>query len=250
MSEALLKEVLNIVREAGARVMALSGQGVIYEKAADRSPVTRADLASHDVIVSGLAMVSSHPVISEESLAKEFEAGKVGTYWLVDPLDGTKEFLKGNGEFTVNVALVEGGRPVLGVVYAPAADSVYWAVAGRGAYRNGQSVFNRGGRPEPVGVDSRSHASGMTESFYEAHGIKSRRACGSSLKFCLLAEGTVDVYPRFVGSSEWDTAAGHIVANEGGCRVVDVATGQEMVYGKPGWRNNAFVAFRADLDLV
>jgi 3'(2'), 5'-bisphosphate nucleotidase len=248
-TEALLDDVLDIVEKAGSAIVRLAAKGPLFLKSHDGSPVTRADLAANEVVVEGLRALSPHPIVSEESLPAAAEEAGDGPFWLVDPLDGTKEYLAGNGEFTVNVALVEGGEPVIGVVFAPAFGNLYWAAADKGAYRNGKRIFNGSRRSALIAVESRSHGDPGTDDFCRTNGIAERKTCGSSLKFCLLAEGTADVYPRFAGSSEWDTAAGHLVAREGGCRVIETATGRELRYGKPGWRNNAFVAFRADLRL-
>ena len=167
-------------------------------------------------------------------------------FWLVDPLDGTKEFISRNGEFTVNIALVEGGQPVLGVVLAPALGKVWWGAMGHGArMRDEAGERPIAARPRPaegvVAVASRSHSDAQTEAFLDAQGVAERISAGSSLKFCLVAEGRADLYPRFGRTMEWDTAAGHAVLAAAGGRVT-TRDGAPFLYRKPGFENPAFIA--------
>lgn len=245
----LLPPIVGIAREAGAAVMRVYSEmnpSVEYKR--DNSPLTQADLASHRVIEAGLTRVAPQwPVLSEESKEIPFEERQHWIrFWLVDPLDGTKEFLKRNGEFTVNIALMENGRPILGVVYAPAIDRMYYAARGTGAWRSeGDSAvaIRIGG----ISADrirvvmSRSHASGEKDLDRFTGG----RPCelvsmGSSLKFCLVAEGAADIYPRSGPTMEWDTAAAQCVVEQAGGTVTDLE-GKPMAYNKAVLLNPGFV---------
>lgn len=237
-----------IAEAAGARIMAWYG-GARAAAKADGSPLTEADLAAHDAILAGLsAACPEFPVISEEDRTLA-QAPPVGAFILVDPLDGTREFLSGNGEFTVNIALIEDGAPVVGVVLAPALGRLWWGAAGAGAgLRAGDGdTHPLAARPPPaeglVAVASRSHRDAETEAFLAGLPIAGLRSVGSSLKFCLVAAGEADLYPRFGPTMEWDTAAGQAVLEAAGGRVTTPA-GAPFRYGKPGaaWRNGPFVA--------
>lgn len=197
------------------------------EMKADDSPLTRADLASHRILVDALTRLTPDiPVLSEESSATAFAARRDWPrLWVVDPLDGTREFIKRNGEFTINVALVEAHRPVLGVIAVPAADTAYSGVPGQGAWRwdgVGRSTRIETRRPAadpPVVLGSRSHGNPRSEAFFEAIGPHQRMARGSALKFCAVACGEADFYPRLGPTSEWDTAAGDALVHAAGGRV-------------------------------
>lgn len=245
----LLPALLELVERAGALVMEHYAGPVPVTNKADRSPVTAADEAAEALILSGLAeLTPGLPIVAEEAVA----AGRVpqvgaGPFWLVDPLDGTREFLSRNGEFTVNVGLVEGGRPVLGVVAAPAIGRLWWGAEGRGA-RTRDAAGERAirvRRPPATGlvaVASRSHRDPETDAWLAAHRVAETVSAGSSLKLCLLAEGRADVYPRFGRTMEWDIAAGHAVLAAAGGRVVD-REGRPLGYGKPGFENPPFIAW-------
>lgn len=234
--ESLLPRVRDIAAEAGRAILAVPIDGAEATAKADGSPVSRADTAAHRVIESGLARLAPpYPVISEEGDLEKSARTPLDVFWLVDPLDGTKEFLKGLPEYTVNIALVERGQPVLGVVLVPAAGVMYWAARGLGAWR-----ASAGGTPERIAarpvetpvmaVVSRSHLSPETETFLAARGITQVIQRGSSLKMCAVAEGAADIYPRLGPTCLWDTAAGAAVAREAGCRVTDLQ-GRDLSYG-------------------
>lgn len=239
-----------IAQEAGARIMAIYGSATAEAKA-DGSPLTQADLAAHDAIIGGLASACPDlPVISEED-AERLDAPPPGAFILVDPLDGTREFLSGNGEFTVNIALVEDGAPVAGVVFAPALGKLWSGALGAGArVRDPAATADRSitvrcpAAEGLVAVASRSHRDAATEAFLAGLSVAGLRSVGSSLKFCLVAEGEADVYPRFGPTMEWDTAAGQAVLEAAGGRVI-TPEGAPFRYGKAGaaWRNGAFVAW-------
>jgi 3'(2'), 5'-bisphosphate nucleotidase len=244
----LLPEIVALAERAGAVILEHYREGVEVRAKADASPVTIADEAAEAVILAGLAGLTPKTlVVAEETVA----SGHVPElderpFWLVDPLDGTKEFLSRNGEFTVNIALIEGREPVLGVVLAPALGKVWWGARGIGSMtRNGGDARVIAARPRPasgaVAVASRSHSDAETEVFLDREGVAERISAGSSLKFCLIAEGRADLYPRFGTTMEWDTAAGHAVLSAAGGRVT-TRDGAPFLYRKPAFRNPGFIA--------
>ena len=228
----LLEDVKRIAIEAGERILEVYESDFAIEHKDDKSPLTAADLAAHKAIVAGLgALTPEIPVLSEESASIPFsERSRWTRYWLVDPLDGTKEFIKRNGEFTVNIALIDNGRVDLGVVYVPVTRLSYFACAGGGAFKQaaGQAatpihVTASAGLPVRV-VGSRSHSGESLLRYLDKLGAHEMVSMGSSLKFCLVAEGKADVYPRLGLTSEWDTAAAQCVVEAAGGRV----TGLDM----------------------
>ncbi|WP_435946400.1 3'(2'),5'-bisphosphate nucleotidase CysQ [Dryocola sp. BD586] len=224
----MLEQICQLAREAGAAIMQVyEGEKPLdATRKLDDSPVTAADIAAHTIIINGLqALTPEIPVLSEEDpQGWEIRQGW-SRYWLVDPLDGTKEFLKRNGEFTVNIALIEEGKAVLGVVYAPVLKIMYSAAEGK-AWKEESGVRNqihvRDARP-PLVVISRSHARSDEElkEYLQQIGEHQTTAIGSSLKFCLVADGQAQLYPRFGPTNIWDTAAGHAVAVAAGAHVHD-----------------------------
>lgn len=211
----------------------------------DGSPVTLADQAAHRVIAGHLAD-SGLVVVSEEGEDLCLAAER---YWLIDPLDGTKDFLAGNGEFTVNIALVDQGCPVLGVVFAPAIKTFYWGARAMGAWRireGAVAALSSHARSASLRMAvSRFHDHPDVDVFATRNEIAERVAIGSALKYGLLATGEVDLFPRLVGSSEWDTAAGQAVLEAAGGQVLDWHTGKALEYGKPRRRNPRLLALRA-----
>ncbi|HAS22476.1 3'(2'),5'-bisphosphate nucleotidase CysQ [Idiomarina loihiensis] len=243
----MLKEVKEIAREAGAAIMDIyRSDDFDVQKKADDSPLTKADLAAHNIICDGLrALDIQYPVISEESSNISWAQRKHWCrYWLVDPLDGTKEFIKRNDEFTVNIALIEKGVPILGVVYAPALNAMYTGERDRGAFLNDKVISVASRKSETLRVvGSRSHPSQETTDWldaldkpYEMLGV------GSSLKFCLVAEGKADIYPRLGPTSEWDTAAAHAVLGAAGGEVTTVAGAPLLYNQKEDYLNPHFIA--------
>ena len=255
---ATLNEVRIIARAAGDAIMQVydSGDADVTSKP-DDSPLTLADLAAHEVIVKGLSTLSpSYPILSEEAADITYsERSTWSCYWLVDPLDGTKEFIKRNGEFTVNIALIENGVPILGVVYAPVLDVCYYGAQGTGAY-----MQHGGSAPKAIHVraaaGARDHQSG-SEPFTRrrTHPCPTRKlgaheciSMGSSLKLCLVAEGAAHFYPRLGPTMEWDTAAAHAVVNAAGGSVCDLS-GAELRYNKTNLLNpEFFVMHQQDKD--
>jgi 3'(2'), 5'-bisphosphate nucleotidase len=250
----LLEHVRSIAKAAGAAILEVYASDFAVTHKDDRSPLTAADRAAHTRIVAGLeALEPQLPVLSEES-----DHGRLGDrrswqrYWLVDPLDGTKEFIKRNGEFTVNIALIDGGEPVLGVVLAPALDLEYCAVRGRGAFKrqtDGALETIRVTRPaaSPLRVvGSRSHPSPELAGLLDAWGPHELKPMGSSLKICLVAEGSADIYPRLGPTSEWDTAAAQAVLECAGGSMIDT-DGRPLIYNsKEDLLNPHFLAIGDD----
>jgi 3'(2'), 5'-bisphosphate nucleotidase len=225
LSHGSLAHLTDIARRAGDAVMEFYGSASAPTQKPDGAgPVTTADYASQRIITEALTSWSEIPIVSEEMPVPDYATRRSWTrFWIIDPLDGTKEFLAQNGEFTINVALVEGDRPVLGVVYAPALGTMYFSGCNLGSWR--QRGTERAERlysaPRPKGepvriVESRSHRSDAQEAFIATLSVSERIAAGSSLKFCRIAEGHADVYPRFVPAMEWDLAAGDCVYRNSG----------------------------------
>lgn len=246
---SLLDQVLLVARGAGEAIMSVyeAGTAMVTGKS-DGTPLTEADQAAHRIIAERLAaLLPDCPVVSEEDTGSLTLPPGARRFWLVDPLDGTKEFIGRNGEFTVNIALIEEGLPVLGVVFAPALNQLYAGVIGQLALvedalgRRPVSV-----RPCPVEgltvVGSRSHGDPMSlQTFLEGKKVAAIRSAGSSLKLCMVAAGEADLYPRLGQTMEWDIAAGHAVLAAAGGSVCDLE-GNPLTYGKPGWENPHFVA--------
>ena len=250
----LVPQLSDIARNAGAAIMEIYHQceGVEIIKKADNSPLTAADKASNAVICEGLEKLPlQYPIVSEENKMVPYETRKeYDYYWLIDPLDGTKEFIKRNGEFTVNIALIQNGKVVLGVVYTPALDELFWAVLGKGAFKasNGNTVsikaptFSMQDKGIKV-VCSRSHLNDETKAFIDQLNAPDLVSKGSSLKFLELATGNAHVYPRVAPTMEWDTAAAQIILEESGGKVVQYGTDDPVVYNKENMLNPYFVAY-------
>ena len=216
-----------------------------YKK--DKSPLTMADIASNNFIVNELESNFSYPILTEESPVPYNIRKSWSKFWLVDPLDGTKDFIEKNDEFTVNIALINNRRPVLGVVNVPALGITYWAEKGEGAYKNGKRIYNKSNRKNLIGTDSRFHSTKETKEFFKNNSIKKVVRYGSSLKLCKLAEGEIDIYPRLNGTKEWDTAAPDILLAEAGCSLVSYPDRKNLVYNKLKIANPFFVASRNGL---
>jgi 3'(2'), 5'-bisphosphate nucleotidase len=249
----LLESLASLVRDAHVEIMRVYAQPFEAELKADQSPLTEADLASHRVLTAGLSRLTPQlPVVSEEGgLPPADERAAWPAYWLIDPLDGTKEFLAKNGEFTVNVALVEGSRATLGVVGVPARDQVYIGDVARGlAERHDASGVTplrarRYAGANPTVVASRRHGGealeGALKRLEASEGVPVLRNVGSALKLCLLAEGNADLYPRLAPTSEWDTAAAQAILEAAGGAALQL-TRTPVVYTKPDILNPEFVA--------
>ena len=246
----MAESLLPIVARAGAAIMKVYDGGFSVQQKEDDSPLTLADLESQRVILDGLMRITPDiPVLSEESAAAPWaERQTWRELWVVDPLDGTREFVKRNGEFTVNVALVVDHEPVLGVVSAPAQGLVYWGAKGVGAFTEhrgaARAAIHAASPRRPLRVvGSRSHASKETAAYLEKVAEHVMTAVGSSLKFCLLAEGKAELYPRFGPTSEWDTAAGQAVLEAAGGQVTRL-DGHKLRYNcRESVLNGDFIAF-------
>ena len=252
MDEAKENDWLNIAKEAakkaGEKILQIYGNEFSVSYKEDKSPLTIADQKSNDIIESYL-LKTKIPILSEEGKLTEYKDRKNWKLlWIVDPLDGTKEFVKRNGEFTVNIALVKNGKPILGVIFVPVKGWLYYG-SSNGSYREIDKkkvklpFENKSINFKVVG--SRSHQSPETKEYFED--IRKRKknveivSMGSSLKICLVAEGSADVYPRFAPTMEWDTAAGHAIAIYAGKKLIDLKTKVEMTYNRPILTNNWFI---------
>ncbi len=255
-----IDEVVQISQSAGREIMRIYSGSIEVEYKEDESPLTLADKKSNAVIVNALTQLYPDiPIISEENKLLDYQIRKNWSWcWLVDPLDGTKEFIKKNDEFTVNIALVHNGSVQAGVIYVPAMNKTYYAVKGTGAFK--VEGINP---PEKIQIRplaqngtlkviaSRSHKSKEVEDYVTALRKKYSSidfvAAGSSLKFCLVAEGAADVYPRLAPTMEWDTCAGQIIAQEAGAVVIDSNTNKELSYNKENLLNPYFIVKNPDL---
>ena len=245
--DALISLAARLAEEAGAAILAVRQRGFDVMRKDDRSPVTEADHAAEAIIVAGLrGALPDIPVIAEEEVAAGRITEPSGEYWLVDPLDGTREFAAGNDEFAVNIGLVRNGRPVLGVVGIPAVAELFAGIAGRGAWKRAggkQTVVSARLPPEEglTVLASRYHgSSARLDEFLKGRRVARLINFGSSVKFCRLAEGIADLYPRFGRTMEWDTCAPQAVLEAAG-GTIRTFDGEVLRYGKPGWENPHFV---------
>lgn len=245
---SLLSSVLEIADAAGEKVLRIYKTDFKVDYKADESPITAADLASHQVIIDGLRdLTPDIPILSEEGAGIRWDERRQWTrFWLIDPIDGTKEFTQRTDEFTVNIALIEDGEPVLGVVTAPALNLAYWGSKGEGAHkRDSAGITHKITVAEPQGkvrvVASKSHLNEDTKAFIEKFESRELVQAGSSLKFCRIAEGQADIYPRLGPTCEWDTGAAHAVLSAAGGKV-ETLDGSPLQYGKEDVLNPFFVA--------
>lgn len=263
---ALLPTLEALAREAGALILSVYARDFATRSKADASPVTEADERAEALIVAALRRLAPDiPIVAEEEVARGARPEVGDEFWLVDPLDGTREFISRNGEFTVNIALVQAGEAVLGVVLAPAIERMYSGVVGAGAWVSDMNDMSDttemtdagdvGGAPGRRAIRARATpATGLTVVSSRSHGdaealqallagqrVAEQRTAGSSLKFGLIAEGQADLYPRLGRTMEWDTAAGHAVLAAAGGQVTDL-DGRPLRYGKPGFENPHFLA--------
>jgi len=245
---SILPDVIKIADEASEKVLHIYQSDFKVNYKEDHSPITAADIASHDIIVKGLRQISRDiPILSEEGEEIPWEERKKWRrFWLIDPIDGTKDFTQRTGEFTVNIAMIEDGEPVMGVVTAPALKEAFWGIKGEGAHmrdRTGRVHRIRVAEPKDTlrVVASKNHLNEETRAFIDTLGAHETVQAGSSLKFCRIAEGHADIYPRMGPTSEWDTAAAHAVLVAAGGKV-QTPEGQPLVYGKENILNPNFIA--------
>jgi len=243
-----MEDIRGIAREAGSAIMEIYQKDFSVEFKDDNSPLTEADIVSNRIICSGLEKQYPHiPILSEEnqeilySVRKEWDY-----YWCIDPIDGTKEFIKKNGEFTINIGLLYKGRPVLGVVYAPFLNEMYDAKKGFGAYKNGKKLplkVNVNPKKKLTVVASKSHLSKETQDFIDTLDTEEieQVSKGSSLKICMVAEGVADIYPRLAPTMEWDTAAAHAIILEVGKEMIRYVDRKPLIYNKENLLNPWFI---------
>lgn len=252
----MLYKVAQIAIRAGFITMKYYGN-CTYDLKSDDSPLTKADLESNEYITDSLQEFG-YKICSEEAILEYEQRKNLDYYWLIDPLDGTKDFLAKNGGFTINIALIHKNRPILGVVYAPAFYELYFALSGHGAYmmnvENSNSIESiknnkiklNGDRivkdDSLLACDSVFHSTEETLEFFKKYNLKTLK-CGSSLKVCSLAAGKADLYPRFNGTSEWDMAACDVILEESGGVMLDCVSKEKLKYNKESIRNNHFIAF-------
>jgi 3'(2'), 5'-bisphosphate nucleotidase len=254
-AKALVQELCALAEQAGVETMRFYGGRTSVTQKSDSSPLTDADRASHDFLMRALpGLMPGVQVISEESVdPTHLLVNAEGLFWLVDLLDGTKEFLKGTGQFTVNIALIEGRRPVAGVVHAPAIGITYFADLENGAFRKQHSEApipircQRANREHLRVVASKDHAGPLVAAMLARLPNVELKSMGSSLKFCLVAEGAADVYLRDVPTMEWDTTAAQCIVEAAGGKICTL-DGQPLRYGKPGLKNSAIITI-GDPDL-
>jgi 3'(2'), 5'-bisphosphate nucleotidase len=261
MTENLLETAIKAAIGAGDKILSIYDKAQFeIEQKTDNSPLTEADMAAHDFICKVLEETAI-PILSEEGASIDYSIRKKYIQlWIVDPLDGTKEFIKRNGEFTVNIALVQNGLPILGVIFVPVSATIYFSLENLGSYKaNNVSSFSsltdllQVSEKLPIAnapnaftiVASRSHLSDATGEFInemrKKHGDVKLVSMGSSLKLCLVAEGSANCYPRFAPTMEWDTAAGQAICKMAGFKVIDYETKKEMVYNRENLLNNWFL---------
>ncbi len=249
-SEEKAQIISGIAKEAGAEIMRIyedANFSNVVDYKSDNSPLTLADKASHEVIVDALEKdFPTIPLISEEGEIPAYEVRQHwNEYWLIDPLDGTKEFIKRNGEFTVNIALIKNSKSILGVVYAPVNDEMYIGIVGQGAKKivgdKITSIKVNEKENQKTAVRSKSHAVPEEEAVLKAHDVIDSISVGSSLKFCMVAEGKADIYYRHGPTMEWDTAAGQAVAEAAGGEVFVGTSEKKFTYNKENLRNGSFL---------
>jgi 3'(2'), 5'-bisphosphate nucleotidase len=246
-----IEDLLQLARQAGDAILAIYNTEFEVEKKADDSPLTAADKAAHQIIVSTLERLTPDiPVLSEESAEVPYSVRQQWQrYWLIDPLDGTREFVKRNGEFTVNIALIDGQTPTLGVVHAPVLNTTFYGIKGDGAWKQeagkaAESIIVTNQRQHPVRVaGSRSHAGDSLRRFLDNLGEHELLSMGSSLKLCLVAEGRADIYPRLGPTSEWDTAAAQAVVEAAGGQVTTLDLAPLEYNTKESLLNPYFLVF-------
>jgi len=251
-----IQDIVAIAKEAGDAIMQIYSQDFEVEYKQDKSPLTIADKKANDIIENSLNQLTVNlPILSEEGKDIPYEQRKHWEYfWLVDPLDGTKEFVKKNGEFTINIALIYKDTPVLGVVYAPALDVCYWAKQGDGAFKDGKRLplKTENQRETFKIIASRSHMSDETQKFInkiDTDKEKELVSIGSSLKICLVAEGEADIYPRLGPTMEWDTGAAHAIVNESNCNLAKYMhynINKQFIYNKANLLNEWFLVKRVN----
>jgi len=241
------QDLFQLIKESGNEVLkyAHSNSFILKE---DASPVTYADKASHQYLCKNLLDIRNIPILSEENIISFSLRKRWDEFWLIDPLDGTKEFMNGFADFCINIALVQNQEPVLGLIYAPKLNELYWAEKGRGFEYHGEPQKRLNNKGAIVAV-SRFHCSSLIREFITINQFKCVKNVGAALKFGHMALGKIDLYPRFEDSREWDIAAGHIILKEAKCFIMDLHTSKEPIYNKQNLKNNYFIANRPNIEI-
>lgn len=245
--ERYIDDLINIIYKAGNVVMLEYQNQSGYELKDDNSPITKADLKSHRIIVENLMKVfPNFPILSEESCKSFLLKNPDDAFWCIDPIDGTKEFIDKNGEFTINIALILKKKPVLGLVLLPASNTLYYAIKSKGSFKiknnKKKMIFTKKNIKKPIFAVSRSHINIKTKQYLEKFESYSIKKVGSSVKLCLVAEGEIDCYPRLGPTSIWDIAAGHCILNEAGGKIFDEKNNLLKYDVSNSYLNNNFVA--------
>jgi 3'(2'), 5'-bisphosphate nucleotidase len=252
--QKLSEIAINISNEAAKIILDIyyqKDQEIKYKK--DNSPITIADQKSSDHICKELKNQTNIPVISEEEYITYEQRKNYEFFWLIDPLDGTKEFINKNDEFSINIALIYNNKPIIGLINIPTKKEIYYAIKNQGAYLlkdNNKLKLPIYHNIELISATSRYHKTEETENFLIKNNINKTKIIGAALKFCYLAKGSITIYPRFVGSKEWDIAAGHLIITEANCKIIDIKTKAEPTYNKKILKNNFFIAYSKNLDLA
>lgn len=241
------QNITQIIKEAGERILPYFGTNQFSLKE-DKSPLTIADKISHDFLILNLPKIKNVPVLSEEQQVNFDTRKNWDEYWLIDPLDGTKEFTHGYDDFCINIALIKNNVPILGLIYSPILNELYYAESGCGFEYEGPTK-NRENTQEMIVATSRFHHSSITDNFMLLNKLTNKYVIGAALKFGRMALGQIDVYPRFEGSKEWDTAAGQIILMESNCNIIDLTTNKTPTYNKKSIKNNFFLAYRSNIDI-
>lgn len=246
----LQDKIISLAKKAGDEIMKFyQASDLVVETKSDDSPLTNADLNAHEIIFKGLREISNDIIISEESELDKTLDLKEKKFWLVDPLDGTRDFVAGLGSFCVSIALIENEKPIFGVLYSPVFNEVFYAEKNQGCFFNSKKIFNSSNRVDLFALASgAAHSSERLKRFLKTAKVEKLTRYGSALKFGHLARGDADLYPRFGETSEWDTAAGQIICQEAGCEVIDIRTLEPLRYAKKDFRNSGFMAIRKDLE--
>ena len=258
LNEDLIKHLLKISIEAGNAILEIYDSNFSFDMKGDESPITKADIISHEIISKSLRKITPKiPVLSEESSNIQFnKRSKWETYWLIDPLDGTKEFIKKNGEFTTNIALIESNTPIFGMIHSPVLDETYWGFHNTGSYMlkgnnylNAKKIKVTEKKCDLTIVTSSSHPSKKLNIFLDQIGNYNKIEIGSSLKFCLIAKGEADFYPRFGPTAEWDTAAGEAILRYAGGHIATF-NGDPLKYNKGSSFLNPYFVASSNRDII
>jgi 3'(2'), 5'-bisphosphate nucleotidase len=241
------QDLIAIIKEAGEKVLEFYGSKDFKTKE-DKSPLTLADQASHKYLCQKLLEIKNIPIVSEENEIAFYIRKDWDEFWLIDPLDGTKEFISGFDDFCINIAIIQKHKPILGVIYAPKLNELYWAEQGKGFEYHGIPQ-KRSSETETIVAVSRFHNSEISKNFITINNLNHIYTVGAALKFGRMALGQIDLYPRFEGSKEWDTAAGQIILKEAKCNMFDLTTKKEPSYNKPDVRNNYFIASSPNINI-